>query len=56
MSDGRKGATLHLRGAFEQYHGQVEGEEAEEAAEAAAASRRAVEREAENRRVGLPAR
>jgi hypothetical protein len=56
MSDGRKGATLHLRGAFEQYHGQVEGEAAEEEAEAAAASRRAAEEEAGRVRRGLPVR
>jgi hypothetical protein len=52
MSDGRKGATLHLRGAFEQYHGQVEGEAAAEEADAAAASRATVERDAEMRRQG----
>ena len=53
-SDGRKGAALHLRGMFESYHAQVEGEAAAEEVDAAAASRAVVEREAQAARLGLP--
>ena len=56
LSDGRQGASLHLRGMFEAYHSQTEGEAAEEEAEAAVASRRAGEDEAERVRWGLPSR
>ena len=55
-SDGRKGATLHLRGMFESYHAQVEGEEAAEEHDADARARESIEVEAANRRAGLPAR
>ena len=51
-----KGAMLHLRGMFEAYHAQVEGEDAAEEIDAAAASRAVVEREAANVREGRPAR
>lgn len=54
LSDGRKGAALHLRGMFEQYHAQVDAEDAAEEVDAAQASRAAVEREVERVRAGLP--
>ena len=55
-SDGRKGATLHLRGMFESYHAQVEGEEAAEEIDADARARESIEVEAARVRAGLPAR
>ena len=47
LSDGRKGAVLHLMPLFQAFVEQTEANEAEEEREAAAASRAAVEREAE---------
>jgi hypothetical protein len=56
LSTGQKGASLNLRGMFESYHAQVEGEAVEEEREAAAASRAVIEREAAAVREGRPAR
>jgi hypothetical protein len=56
LSDGGNGATLHLRGMFESYHAQVEGEDIAAEADAVRAQRDAVDREVENVRQGRPAR
>jgi hypothetical protein len=56
-SDGKAGgAVLHLLPLFQSYTEQMEASADEEAYEAAQAQRAVIEREAENRRVGLPAR
>ena len=56
LSDGRRGPALRLLGMFQAYNEQVEAGDAAEEIDAAAASRAVVEREAEARRLGLPAR
>ena len=54
LSDGRKGAVLHLMPLFQSYTEQMEASDAAEEIDAAAASRAIVEREAEAKRLGLP--
>jgi hypothetical protein len=56
LSDGRRGPTLRLRGMFESFNDQINDAADAEEHDAAEASRRAVEREASNVRLGLPAR
>lgn len=56
MSDGRRHPTMHLRALFEQYHAQVDAEDAAEEHDAIQAQRAVVEREAANVREGRPAR
>ena len=56
LSNGKKGASLHLRGMFESAFEQADEAEAAEAHDAVQAQRAVIEREAENVRRGLPAR
>ena len=56
LSNGKKGASLHLRGMFESAFEQADEAEAAEAHDAVQAQRAVIEREAENVRCGLPAR
>ena len=54
LSDGRKGAVLHLMPLFQSYTEQMEASDAAEEHDVVQAQRAVIEREAEARRLGLP--